>query len=88
MSKRFICGLLFGITMASSVRAAVPLFDFEKDADLTAWKWQPRAVAKLERAARFATVGESAMVFTTRAKESGISSNSSSAPMEDSIPAQ
>ena len=60
-----------GALLAGPLWAATPLFDFEQEADLSAWKWASRGRSELVRTNRFATSGESALCFTSPAWQKG-----------------
>jgi len=61
-----------GLPLATRLSAAVLVFDFERDAEVKAWQWYSRGQSQLERATRFATSGNSALVFTTPAWKEGM----------------
>ncbi len=58
--------------LAGSVYGATVLFDFEKPADLTAWKWASQSQSQLALAPQFATTGKSALRFTTPTWKQGM----------------
>ena len=63
------CFLLL-MSMTAS-HAAVTLFDFEQDSDVTAWKIRAANHDTLARSPRFATSGQSSLEFRTPAYKPG-----------------
>ena len=60
-----------GALLAGPLWAATPLFDFEQEADLSAWKWASRGRSRLVRTNLFATSGEFSLCFTSPAWQKG-----------------
>jgi hypothetical protein len=58
--------------LCASLPAATTLFDFERDADVAALHWASKGSSALERSPRFATAGESSLLFTTPAWKQGL----------------
>jgi hypothetical protein len=57
--------------VSGNAQAATPVYDFEQDAEIAAWK-SHMPCAKLERSNQFATAGQSAMRFTTPTWKQGM----------------
>ncbi len=57
--------------LTMSLPAATPLFDFETDAEVSAWKSLPEQAKHVKRSPAFATSGASSLVFATPAWHEG-----------------
>ena len=71
LTARALAAACFGATLALSLPAATPLFDFETPADLAAWTWASRGQSALWLEPVYATRGSNALCFTSRAWEKG-----------------
>lgn len=60
-----------GVMLAATLHAAVPLFDFETDAEVAALKLISKGKCTLERSPRFAITGTSSLLFTSPAWQEG-----------------
>jgi len=72
MRTRILLVLWFVSSLAVSLHAATPVFDFEQDADVLAWNRLTQNNAKLERTGDFVTSAESAMRFISPTWKEGM----------------
>ena len=59
-------------TLATTLHAKTPLFDFETNSDVSGLKWSSKGQSELKRSPRFATSGSSSLLFTSPAWRKGM----------------